>query len=194
MKLGVVLTTFGLPKGKSRAQFKTTSQLPPASPTGAWPQAQPSVSLTTADPPLPSRGETHVQLAGIWNHLLEEHLLVIALTKRPCVGERRKQVESQGPELAGPTLAPHISLPMSVPALQPPCPSTESRARILKEANGVEPGCVEIIPRNRVTVHVRTWLSAQTGRGGRKNEGGWRERTLSWSHPSAPPPQSQYLR
>ena len=31
-----------------------------------------------------------------------------------------------------------------------------SRARTLKEANGVEPGWVEIIPRNRVTVHVRT--------------------------------------
>ncbi|TNN43742.1 hypothetical protein EYF80_046087 [Liparis tanakae] len=35
--------------------------------------------------------------------------------------------------------------------------------RILKEARGVEPGWVEIIPRNRVTVHVRTWLlSAHT--------------------------------
>jgi hypothetical protein len=33
----------------------------------------------------------------------------------------------------------------------------------LKEASGVEPGCVEIIPRKRVTDHVRTWLlSAQT--------------------------------
>lgn len=53
--------------------------------------------------------------------------------------------------------------PMSLPALQPPCPSADSSARILKDASGVEPGWVEIMPRNRVTDHVRTWLlSAQT--------------------------------
>lgn len=53
--------------------------------------------------------------------------------------------------------------PMSLPALQPPCPSADSSARILKEASGVEPGWVEIMPRKRVTDHVRTWLlSAQT--------------------------------
>lgn len=58
---------------------------------------------------------------------------------------------------------------MSLPALQPPCPSADSSARILKEASGVEPGCVEIMPRKRVTDHVRTWLlSAQTG----EHEGG----------------------
>lgn len=52
---------------------------------------------------------------------------------------------------------------MSLPALQPPCPSADSRARILKEASGVEPGWVEIMPRKRVTDQVRTWLlSAQT--------------------------------
>lgn len=52
---------------------------------------------------------------------------------------------------------------MSLPALQPPCPSADSSARILKEASGVEPGWVEIMPRKRVTDHVRTWLlSAQT--------------------------------
>lgn len=52
---------------------------------------------------------------------------------------------------------------MSLPALQPPCPSADSRARILKEASGVEPGWVEIMPRKRVTDHVRTWLlSAHT--------------------------------
>lgn len=64
---------------------------------------------------------------------------------------------SSGGELTG--------LPISVPALQPPCPSTSSRLRILKEVSGVDPGWVEIIPLKRVTVHVRTWLlSAQTGR------------------------------
>lgn len=53
---------------------------------------------------------------------------------------------------------------MSLPALQPPCPSADSNARILNEASGVEPGWVEIMPRKRVTDHVRTWLlSAQTG-------------------------------
>lgn len=52
---------------------------------------------------------------------------------------------------------------MSLPALQPPWPSADSSARILKEASGVEPGWVEIMPRKRVTDHVRTWLlSAQT--------------------------------
>lgn len=52
---------------------------------------------------------------------------------------------------------------MSLPALQPPCPSADSSARILNEASGVEPGWVEIMPR-AVTDHVRTWLlSAQTG-------------------------------
>lgn len=56
------------------------------------------------------------------------------------------------------------ALPISVPAPQPPRPSTSSRLRILKELRGVDPGWVEIIPLNRVTVHVRTWLlSAQTG-------------------------------
>lgn len=53
--------------------------------------------------------------------------------------------------------------PMSLPALQPPCPSADSSARILKDASGVEPGWVEIMPRKRVTDQVRTWLlSAQT--------------------------------
>lgn len=33
----------------------------------------------------------------------------------------------------------------------------------LKDASGFEPGCVEIIPRNLVTLHVLTWLySLQT--------------------------------
>ena len=31
----------------------------------------------------------------------------------------------------------------------------------LKELNGVGPGCVDIIPRNRVTLHVRTWLYSE---------------------------------
>jgi len=34
--------------------------------------------------------------------------------------------------------------------------STSSRDNILKEATGVEPGCVEIIPLNLVTLHVLT--------------------------------------
>lgn len=55
------------------------------------------------------------------------------------------------------------TLPISVPALQPACPSTSSSERILNELRGVEPGWVEIIPLNRVTVQVRTWLlSAHT--------------------------------
>lgn len=54
-------------------------------------------------------------------------------------------------------------LPISVPALQPACPSISSNERILNELRGVEPGWVEIIPLNRVTVQVRTWLlSAHT--------------------------------
>ena len=57
---------------------------------------------------------------------------------------------------------------MSVPAAQPAWPSRSSKAKTLKDANGVEPGWVEIIPRNRVTVQVRTWLlSAHTGEGDR---------------------------
>ena len=36
--------------------------------------------------------------------------------------------------------------------------STSSSETILKDATGVEPGCVEIIPLNLVTLHVRTWL------------------------------------
>lgn len=65
------------------------------------------------------------------------------------------------------------AVPISVPALQPPCPSASSRLRILKELRGVDPGWVEIIPLNRVTVHVRTWLlSAQTGGGERRQRAG----------------------
>lgn len=77
---------------------------------------------------------------------------------------------------------------MSLPALQPPCPSADSRARILKEASGVEPGWVEIMPRKRVTDHVRTWLlSAQTeGQGGAAGQAG---RLL----PNLPQPQENQL-
>lgn len=58
-----------------------------------------------------------------------------------------------------------------MPALQPPCPSTSSRLRILKEESGVEPGWVEIIPLKRVTVQVRTWLlSPHTDDGRKKKE------------------------
>ena len=37
-------------------------------------------------------------------------------------------------------------------------PDSSSRLTILKEATEVDPGCVEIMPRKRVTPHVRTWL------------------------------------
>lgn len=41
--------------------------------------------------------------------------------------------------------------------------STSSSDSILNEATGVEPGCVEIMPLNLVTLHVLTWLySLQT--------------------------------
>ena len=39
--------------------------------------------------------------------------------------------------------------------------SMSSSDMILKDANGVEPGWVEIIPLNRVTLHVRTWLYSE---------------------------------
>lgn len=162
VKLDVLLTTFGLPKGKIRANSRRPASCLKLYPLELGRKHSCWLAWPPADTPLASRGEAHIQLAGIWNHLLEEHLLVIALAKRPWMGERNKQVGPQGPDATSPTLGPQMSLPISVPALQPPCPSTESRARILKEANGVEPGCVEIIPRNRVTVHVRMWLSAQT--------------------------------
>jgi len=55
-------------------------------------------------------------------------------------------------------------LPQSFPALTTdPVDSSPSRETILKDANGIEPGCVEIIPRNLVIVQLRTWLySLQT--------------------------------
>ena len=31
----------------------------------------------------------------------------------------------------------------------------------LNDAKGIEPGCVLIMPRNRVTFHVRTWLYSE---------------------------------
>lgn len=39
--------------------------------------------------------------------------------------------------------------------------STSSNDSILNEATGVEPGCVEIIPLNLVTLQVLTWLYSQ---------------------------------
>lgn len=39
--------------------------------------------------------------------------------------------------------------------------SCVSRETTLKDARGVEPGCVEIMPRKRVTFHVRTWLYSE---------------------------------
>lgn len=80
---------------------------------------------------------------------------------------------------------------MSLPALQPPCPSADSNARILNEASGVEPGWVEIMPRKRVTDHVRTWLlSAQTG----EPEGSSRSGLAGeWPLPDLPEPRDDLL-
>ena len=80
---------------------------------------------------------------------------------------------------------------MSLPALQPPCPSADSSARILKDASGVEPGWVEIMPRKRVTDQVRTWLlSAQTGAERKPNV---RPRPWSPHSPTLPDPQQEPL-
>lgn len=51
--------------------------------------------------------------------------------------------------------------PMPLPANALGWTSCASRDTTLKEAKGVEPGCVEIIPRKRVTFHVRTWLYSE---------------------------------
>ena len=50
---------------------------------------------------------------------------------------------------------------MSFPATSATCGSSSSSETILKEASGVEPGWVEIMPRNRVTFHVLTWLYSE---------------------------------
>lgn len=39
--------------------------------------------------------------------------------------------------------------------------SMSSKETTLKDAKGVEPGCVEIIPRNLVTLHVLVWLYSE---------------------------------
>lgn len=39
--------------------------------------------------------------------------------------------------------------------------SISSNETTLKDAKGVEPGCVEIIPRNLVTLHVLVWLYSE---------------------------------
>ena len=51
--------------------------------------------------------------------------------------------------------------PMTLPADELGWASCASRETTLKDARGVEPGCVEIIPRKRVTFHVRTWLYSE---------------------------------
>lgn len=54
-------------------------------------------------------------------------------------------------------------LPQSLELEAEPDRQSSSSDRILNEETGVEPGCVEIIPRKRVTLHVLTWLySLQT--------------------------------
>ena len=49
-------------------------------------------------------------------------------------------------------------IPKSLPAPYETFESMSSNATILKDDNGVEPGCVEIIPRNLVIVQLLTWL------------------------------------
>ena len=46
--------------------------------------------------------------------------------------------------------------PITLPAKELGWVSCDSRETTLKDARGVEPGCVEIMPRKRVTFHVRT--------------------------------------
>ena len=50
---------------------------------------------------------------------------------------------------------------MTLPASELGWVSCASRETTLKDARGVEPGCVEIMPRKRVTFHVRTWLYSE---------------------------------
>ena len=64
-------------------------------------------------------------------------------------------------------ISSHIDLtltcysPMTLPADELGCASCASRETTLKDARGVEPGCVEIMPRKRVTFHERTWLYSE---------------------------------
>ena len=51
--------------------------------------------------------------------------------------------------------------PMPLPAKELGWASCDSRETTLKDARGVEPGCVEIMPRKRVTFHERTWLYSE---------------------------------
>ena len=56
-----------------------------------------------------------------------------------------------------------LQLPGSEESPKSSIPSADSNVSTLNEATGVLPGCVLIIPRNRVTLHDRTWLySLQT--------------------------------
>ena len=50
---------------------------------------------------------------------------------------------------------------MTLPANELGWASCASRETTLKDARGVEPGCVDIMPRKRVTFHVRTWLYSE---------------------------------
>lgn len=50
---------------------------------------------------------------------------------------------------------------MTLPANELGWVSCASRETTLKDARGVEPGWVEIMPRKRVTFHVRTWLYSE---------------------------------
>lgn len=51
--------------------------------------------------------------------------------------------------------------PIPLPANELGWASCVSSETTLNDARGVEPGCVEIMPRKRVTFHVRTWLYSE---------------------------------
>lgn len=163
---------------------------PPKAP-GGHPEAPPS--------PLSRGRQPHEDLAGVGHHLLDEDLLLVALPEGPCGyrGGSAPWGRPRGGQQHPPSPFP---LPISVPAAQPAWPSTSSKAKTLKEAKGVEPGWVEIIPRKRVTVQVRTWLlSAHTFWGGQRmgdkvggQVGGTRVRPVS--PPQAPTRDEVLLR
>lgn len=69
--------------------------------------------------PLPSGGETHKELAGIWHHLLDKYLLVIPLTIGTCVG--RGEVRATGS--TGPSQPTALPFPIAWPTPRPrSCP------------------------------------------------------------------------
>ena len=121
---------------------------------------------------------------------MEVNSIIWVSQERPS-GVRKGIVEAAGGHAGSVGVgAQGQEAPMSLPALQPPCPSADSNARILNEASGVEPGWVEIMPRKRVTDHVRTWLlSVQTG----EPEGSRSGLAGEWPLPDLPEPRDDLL-